>query len=219
MTETTPLGATARTTLSSLTDRARTDRADLYAVLDGSLVCHLGVLLDGGPMVLPSTYGRDGDTLYLHGFSRAAHLRAALSGAVSIAVTLVDGIVYARAAVHCSLNYRSAVIFARPTEVTDSEERLHGLRTIADHVVPGSWDAMRAATAKELDATLVLSVDLTEASVKVRTGFAGDEPADIAAGGVWAGVVPLRQIPGTPQPAPDLLPGIEIPAYVRDREV
>ncbi|MBL1075464.1 pyridoxamine 5'-phosphate oxidase family protein [Nocardia sp. 2] len=213
----TPLSPTPRSTPTRLKDRAAADRAELDAVLDAGLVCHLGVVLGGSPVVIPTVYGRDGDTLYLHGSTGAGNLRAALRGAVSVAVTQVDGLIYARSAMHFSMNYRSAVIHARPVELTDPEQRLHALRIIVEHAAPGSWDAVRAPNKKELAATMVLALDLTEASVKVRTGGPRDDEADIAAGGVWAGTLPMRQVFDAPISSEDLEPGIEVPEHVLAR--
>ncbi|MEC3951740.1 pyridoxamine 5'-phosphate oxidase family protein [Nocardia sp. CDC153] len=213
----TPLSPTPRSSLTRSKERGRTDRAELDAVLDAGLICHLGVVLNGTPVVVPTIYGRDGDTLYLHGSTGSGNLRAAMTGDVSVSVTHVDGIVYARAAMHFSMNYRSAVIHARPTELTDPAERMHALRVITEHAAPGAWDAVRAPNKKELAATVVLALDLTEASVKVRTGGPRDEADDIATGGVWAGVLPMRQVFDAPISADDLDPGIEIPRHVLER--
>ncbi|MGW5110871.1 pyridoxamine 5'-phosphate oxidase family protein [Nocardia sp. NPDC004123] len=213
----TPLSPTPRSSLTRSKERGRTDRAELDAVLDAGLICHLGVVLNGSPVVIPTIYGRDGDTLYLHGSTGSGNLRAALTGDVSLTVTHVDGIVYARSAMHFSMNYRSAVIHARPVELTDPDERRHALRVIVEQAAPGAWDAVRSPNKKELAATMVLALDLTEASVKVRTGGPRDEQADIDTGGVWAGVLPLRQVFDAPIPAADLEAGVEIPAHVLDR--
>ncbi|MEV6277796.1 pyridoxamine 5'-phosphate oxidase family protein [Nocardia sp. NPDC051832] len=213
----TPLSPTPRSTVTRLKDRARTDRADLDAVLDAGLICHLGVVLGGSPVVLPTVYGRDGDTIYLHGSTGAGNMRAACTGDISLAVTHVDGLVYARSAMHFSMNYRSAVVRGRPVEITDPDQRLHALQVIVEHAAPGSWDRVRPPSKKELAATIVLALDLTEASVKIRNGGPGDDPSDIATGGVWAGVLPLQQTWGTPIPSPDLDPGIETPTTVLDR--
>ncbi|WP_062993323.1 pyridoxamine 5'-phosphate oxidase family protein [Nocardia anaemiae] len=212
-----PLSPTPRTTLTRSKERGRTDRDELDAVLDAGLVCHLGVVLDDSPVVLPTVYGRDGDTLYLHGSTGAGNLRAALTGDISIAVTLVDGIVYARSAMHFSANFRSAVVRGRAVELTDPDERMHALRVIVEHSAPGAWDRVRQPNKREMAATMVLALDLTEASVKVRTGGPKDDTADIETGGVWAGVLPLRQVWDPPIPSADLEPGIEIPQDVLDR--
>ncbi|MEU2124497.1 pyridoxamine 5'-phosphate oxidase family protein [Nocardia niwae] len=213
----TPLSPTPRSTPTRLTDRARTDRADLDVVLDAGLICHLGVLLGGTPVVLPTAYGRDGDTLYLHGSTGAGSMRAAVAADISVAVTMVDGVVYARSAMHFSMNYRSAVVLGRAREVTDHDERLHGLRVIVEHAAPGAWSRVRPPSKKELAATKVLALDLTEASVKVRAGGPKDDPADIDNGGVWAGVLPLRQTWDNPIDSADLDPGVRVPSDVLER--
>ena len=213
----TPLSPTPRSTLTRYRGRRdATDRAALDAILDAAKICHLGVLMRGAPVVLPTIYGRDGDTLYLHGSTGAGNLRAAVTGDVSVAVTLVDGIVYARSAMHFSMNYRSAVVHGRPVELTDHDHRLHALRIIVEHAAPGAWDTVRPPTAKELAATTVLSLDLTESSVKTRTGDPADDESDVA-GPAWAGVLPTRQTYGPPIPSADLAPGIEIPPHVLAR--
>lgn len=213
----TPLSPTPRTTLTRSKERARTDRAELDAVLDAGLVCHLGVLLGGSPVVLPTAYGREGNTLYLHGSTGAGNLRAALAGDISVAITHVDGVVYARSAFHFSMNYRSAVVRGRAVELTDANERMHGLRVIVEHTAPGSWDRVRPPNKKEMAATIVLALDLTEASVKVRAGGPKDDPEDLDTPGVWAGVLPMRQVWDAPVDSPDLAAGIAVPAEVRDR--
>lgn len=211
------LSPTPRSTLTRSKERGVADRAALDAVLDAGLVCHLGVLLGGSPVVLPTAYGRVGDTLYLHGSTGAGNLRAASGTEISVAVTHVDGVVYARSAMHFSMNYRSAVIRGRATLVTDEDERVRALRAIVEHAAPGSWDRVRPPNRKEMAATMVLALDLTEASVKVRTGGPNDDAEDIATGGVWAGVVPLHQVWGEAVPATNLEPGVAVPAEVTAR--
>src|SRR3712207_3506655 len=143
---------------------ARTDRGELHAVLDAGLVGHLGVVLDGSPVVLPTGYGRRGDTLYLHGSTGAATLRAAAAGVpVCFTVTHLDGVVYARSAFHHSMNYRCAVVHGVAHPVTDPEERLLGLEALTEQLAPGSWTATRQPDRRELAATALLALDLTEA--------------------------------------------------------
>jgi nitroimidazol reductase NimA-like FMN-containing flavoprotein (pyridoxamine 5'-phosphate oxidase superfamily) len=211
------LSPTPRSTLRRSRHRARTDRAELYAVLDQGLICHLGVLLDGAPVVLPTGYGRIGDTLYLHGSVASRSVLAAGELPVSVAVTLVDGVVYARSSFHCSMNFRSAIVHGAARRVTDPDEILRGLAALTDHLAPGTWDHARPPARRELAATAVLALDLTEASVKVRTGPPGDEPADVEAGAAWAGVLPVRTVFGDVEPCPLLPAGTRVPRHVAQR--
>lgn len=214
-----PLSPTPRSTVRRNAVRARTDRAELYAVLDAGLVGHLGMTLPTGPLVLPTGYGRDGETLYLHGSTGAATLRAAASGVpVCFTVTHVDGIVYARSSFRHSMNHRSAVVQGVARLVTDPDERWHGLGVLTEHLAPGSWTASRQPDRKELAATSVLALDLTEASVKTRTGPPGEDERDLADPVAdWAGVLPLRTAWGTPEPCPLLPAGTPVPARVSSR--
>ncbi|GAY07289.1 pyridoxamine 5'-phosphate oxidase family protein [Pseudonocardia sp. N23] len=216
--DSTPLSSTTRTTLGRYPDRARTDRRDLHAVLDAGVVCHLGTVVDGAPLVLPTSFGRIGDTLYLHGSSGATSLRAAAEGApVCVTVTHVDGIVYARSVFSHSVNYRCAVIHGVALRVEDEGQKLAGLRALADHMAPGSWEHARGPTTKELAATVLLSLDMVEASVKVRTGPPGDDEEDIASARCWAGVVPIVTNWGAPQRCPRLPDDILVPDHVAHR--
>jgi nitroimidazol reductase NimA-like FMN-containing flavoprotein (pyridoxamine 5'-phosphate oxidase superfamily) len=215
-TETTPLSSTPRTTLRRHRERGQADRAALYAVLDAGLICHLGIVADGDPVVLPTAYGRDGDTLYLHGSSANGAFWAADGQRVCVTVTHLDGLVAARSVFSHSVNYRSAVIFGTATMVKDEDERWQALSYITDQIIPGRWAAARQPTAKEMAATAVLSLPLTEASVKIRTGMPIDEPEDHSLD-VWAGVLPVSVTFGDPQPAPDLNPEIPVPPHIHDR--
>ncbi|MER7010128.1 pyridoxamine 5'-phosphate oxidase family protein [Saccharopolyspora sp. NPDC000359] len=212
------LSPTERSTIRRGSNRARTERGELHAVLDAGLVCHLGIVVDGAPRVLPTGYGRDGDTLYLHGSSGARSLReAAEEPEICVAVTNLDGIVYARSAFHSSINYRSAVIHGRPRQVTDPGEKWRALRVITENLAPGSWEHARQPNKRELAATAVIALDLTEAAVKVRTGGPADDPEDVEANKAWAGVLPLETRWGSPEPSDDLAPGFELPAHVLER--
>ena len=178
------------------------------------MICHLGVVIGGTPLVLPTAYGRDGDTLYLHGSSANRSFLAADGQEVCVTVTHVDGLVCARAVFSHSVNYRSAVVFGTAIRLTDPGEQLAALRTITEHLVPGRWDAVRSPTRKELAATATLAVPLAEASVKVRTGPPADEPGALEPG-LWAGVVPVSVVFGDPVPDPVSAPGTEVPAHIR----
>src|SRR5581483_1238487 len=192
-----PLSPTDRTTLRRSKARGQTDRTTLYDVLDAGMICHLGVVIGGTPRVLPTGYGRIGDTLYIHGSTGAQSLLAARApGAdtqICVTVTHLDGVVLARSAFHHSVNYRCAMIFGSPRTVTDPGEKLAGLRAVTERLAPGQWDVVRRPDARELAATAVLALSLEEASVKVRTGPPVDDDEDYALE-VWAGVLPVRQV-------------------------
>jgi len=211
-----PLSSTARSTLGRHKERGQSDRAELYAVLDSGLICHLGVIAGDAPVVLPTAYGRDGDTLYLHGSSANQGFGAAAGRPVCVTVTHTDGLVCARSVFNHSMNYRSAVVFGQAELVTDPEERRQALRIITDHLIPGRWDAARQPTAKEMAATAVLQLSLAEASVKIRTGMPVDDEEDLGLD-VWAGVLPIAMTFAAPQPDPLLQPGISLPAHIADR--
>src|ERR1700745_2843195 len=169
------LSATERTRLRRHSERGQTEHADLLAVLDAGMICHLGVVVNGAPLVLPTAYGRIGDTLYLHGSSANRSLHAADGQEVCVTVTHFDGLVCARSVFSHSVNYRCAVVFGEAVVVTDEDERWQALRIITDHLIPGRWAAARQPTKKEMAATAVLKVPLDEASVKIRTGMPMDE--------------------------------------------
>jgi uncharacterized protein len=207
------LSSTTRTKLHRLRERGSTDRQDLYAVLDAALVCHLGVVIDGTPVVLPTGYGRIRETLYLHGSSANRSLLSADGQQVCVTVTLLDGLVCARAVFHHSMNYRSAVIFGAARLVTEPEEKLAALRAVTDHLVPGRWEHAREPTRKELAATAVLALPLDEASVKVRSGGPKDDPEDYDSG-IWAGVLPATLAFGPAEPDPALPPGVPVPGHI-----
>ena len=208
------LSGTPRTTLRRHRERGRTDRDDLYAVLDAGLICHLGVIADGVPRVLPTGYGRAGDLLYLHGSSANSTFMAGAGHEVCVTVTHLDGLVCARSVFSHSMNYRSAMIYGVTRLLTDPVERLAALRVITEHLTPGQWSYARQPSPKELAATSVLELPLTESSVKIRDGGPSDEPEDYAAD-VWAGVVPVTVTFGEPEPDAALRPGIATPAHIR----
>ncbi len=210
------LSSTPRTALGRHRERGRTERDDLYAVLDTGLICHLGVIVDGAPRVLPTGYGRLADLLYLHGSSANSSIVASHGQEVCVAVTHLDGLVCARSVFNHSMNYRSAVIFGVARLVTDPEEKLLALRTITEHLAPGQWSYARQPSKKELASTSALALPLTEASVKIRAAGPSDEPEDYALD-IWAGVVPVTTRFGEPEPDAVLRPGIETPPHIVER--
>ncbi|QKG21689.1 pyridoxamine 5'-phosphate oxidase family protein [Actinomadura verrucosospora] len=210
-----PLSATPRTSLGRYPERSTADRAALYEILDAGLICHLGIVVDGTPRVVPTCYGRLGDTLYVHGSTGASSMMTAPSQEICVTVTHLDGIVLARSLFHHSINYRSAMIYGVPSLVPD-EGKSDALRVITEQLAPGQWDAARQPTRKELAGVAVLALPLDEASVKVRQGPPGDEDEDYALP-VWAGVLPVRQAFGAPVPDPALRPGISVPPHLAAR--
>ncbi|MCW4351853.1 pyridoxamine 5'-phosphate oxidase family protein [Hoyosella sp. YIM 151337] len=211
----TPLSPTPRST-PRRRDRTRTDRRELYRLLDDAIVGHLAVCIDGAPLVLPTIFGRNGDSVYIHGSSAARSLRegSAPGAAVCFTVTHLDGVVFARAAAHHSMNFRSAVIHGHARAVTGREQKLAALETIVEHVTPGLWTHSRPPTKKELAQTQVLELDTSEASVRVRQGPPADDLADVEADDYWAGVVPMRPVFGPAEPSPDLRRHRAAPAYI-----
>lgn len=180
-------------------ERAAYDAESVHAILDAALTGHVGLIHAGRPLVIPMLYGRSGDLLYLHG-SVASRLQRSLAGGIDacLTVTIVDGLVFARSAFHQSMNYRSAVVVGRATAVED-DEKVHGLRTIAEHLMPGRWAEVRPPSAIELRQTSVLRMRIQEASAKARAIGPVDEPEDLDLP-IWGGVLPCTIAWGTPVP-------------------
>jgi len=204
---------TNRTTLKRLPKRGSYDRGLVYQILDEGFICHVGFISEGQPVVIPTGYARRDDTLYIHGSQASRMLRVLSAGIdVCVTVTLIDGLVLARSAFHHSMNYRSVVVFGRASVVEERAEKLTALRAFSDHVLDGRWDDVREPTEQELTATTVLALPLIEVSAKVRTGPPLDDEADYSLP-VWAGVIPLQLLAGTPVPDPRLPSDIEPPDY------
>ncbi|GAA3058861.1 pyridoxamine 5'-phosphate oxidase family protein [Streptomyces glomeratus] len=199
-----------------LRDQGSLRRADLDAILDAGFVCHLGVVVDGRPLVVPTVYGRDERQLYLHGSVASRSLEGGTP--VCVTVTHVDGLVLARSVFEHGVNYRSAVIHGIPRQVTDPEEKLAGLRLLTEHATPGQWSYARRPNRKELAATALLALSLEEASVKIRTGAPDDGDGPDAELGLWAGVLPLTSAWGAAVPDPRLPPDIAVPEHIARRE-
>ena len=211
---------TPRTTPTRYRERADYDRLTVHAILDEALICHVGYLSAGGPVVLPTTHARLDETLYLHGSTGGGPMLAAKAAKASgsdlpvcVTATLVDALVLARAAMHHSVNFRSVVVLGAARVVDDPAEKLRALRSLLDHIRPGRADDCRTPNARELAATGVLALDLVEVSAKVRAGGPVDDPDDGALPH-WAGVVPLVLAAGTPVPADDLDPATPLPPYL-----
>lgn len=208
---------TPRTVPTRYRERVRYDRATVHGILDEALICHVGYLDAGHAVVLPTTHARLGEILYLHGSTGSGPMLAAAAPEglpVCVTVTLVDGLVLARAALHHSLKYRSVVVLGTARLVRDRREKLQALAALLDHVAPGRAADSRAPDSRELAATAVLALDLIEVSAKVRDGGPVDDARDMTLPH-WAGVVPLTQIAGEPVPADDLDPAVPLPPYLR----
>lgn len=207
---------TERTTLKRLPKRGEYDRAAISEILDEAFICHVGFIVDGKPVVIPTSYVCIGDNLYIHGSAASRMLRSLEGGTdVCVTITLIDGLVLARSAFHHSINYRSVVIFGNAKVVDDSDEKIRALHAFTEHVVPGRWEDVRPPDENELRATLVLKLPLDEVSAKVRTGPPIDDDDDYNLA-VWAGVVPLRMIADAPVIDDRVPAGIEAPDYVRE---
>ena len=200
-------------TIRRLPEKSVDDRAVIDAILDEGFVCHVAYLIDGRPVVIPTLYMRDGDTCLLHGSTASGIAAAARRGSpLSIAVTLVDGLVVARSGFESSVNYRSVVIHGHGTVLTGDAHR-RALDLMVEGLIPGRLADIRPPTDIELRKTAVVSVPLDTISAKVSAGPPEDDIADLGTG-VWAGVVPMTTIYGDPEPSPDLEPNLEVPDYL-----
>jgi uncharacterized protein len=195
-------------------ERGTYEREAIDAILDEGLIAHVGIVEDGQPFVVPTLHARDGDLVYLHGSAASRTMRAMAAGApVCLTVSLIDGLVLARAAMHHSANYRSAVILGKARAVTDADELLAGFEAVVERLVPGRWSEVRPPNEKELKATALVALPIDEASAKVRTGGPIDDEEDYALR-AWAGVIPLSLQAGAPQPDTRLAPDLPVPGYV-----
>ncbi len=195
--------------------RACYDRDAIDAILDEALVGHLGFVHEGQPYAIPTLQARVGDEVYFHGSAASRTIRALGAGAPAcLTVTLLDGLVLARAAVHHSVNYRSVVVLGTARPVEGLSERMRAVRAFTERLIPGRWDEVRPPTAKELKAIEVLALPLDEASAKVRSGPPLDDEEDYELA-AWAGVIPLQIDAAAPLPDPRLASGIALSAAVR----
>ena len=189
---------TARTKVKRHPERGDYERETIDAILDESLICHLGFVVDGQPFVIPTIHARDGDTLYIHGSRGSRMLRTAKQGVdVCVTVTLLDALVLARSVYNHSMNYRSVVVLGRAVELTDHEEKLRAMQRVVEHIIPGRWEDARQPSDAEIKGTTILALPLSEASAKIRTGPPIDDEGDLALP-VWAGLIPLALEPAEP---------------------
>ncbi|HXM66142.1 MAG TPA: pyridoxamine 5'-phosphate oxidase family protein [Candidatus Acidoferrum sp.] len=207
---------TPRTRLVREADRAVYDRAAAYRILDEGFLCHVGFAVDGQPFVIPTSYGRKDDSLFIHGSAASRMLRQMKDAVpVCITVTLLDGLVLARSIFNHSMNYRSVVVLGKATLIDDPAEKIEALRLLSEHIIPGRWADSRQPNERELKATSVLRVPIEEFSAKIRQGPVVDDEEDYSFP-TWAGVVPLRTVAGEPIDDGRLLPGQSAPGYARN---
>ncbi len=205
-----------RTRLRRFPEQGSHRASDLHAVLDAGFVCHLGIVIDGWPMVVPTSYGRAGDRLYLHGSVASRSLRAARKRDLQACVTVthIDGVVLARSVFEHAVNYRCAMVFGVPVVLEDPDDKLVGLEAIANQAAPGQWEYVRSPAPEELAVTTVLQMSLKESSVKLRQGPPSDGDGPDAGLDVWAGEIPLRTLRLDPVPDPSLRAGIDVPPHL-----
>jgi len=204
---------TPRTRLVREAERGVYDRQTAYRILDEGFLCHVGFVADGQPFVIPTSYGRKDDRLYIHGSAASRMLRQMKAGLpVCVTVTLLDGLVLARSIFNHSMNYRSVVILGKAMPVEDPSEKVEALRLLSEHIIPGRWADARQPNERELKATLVMRVPIEEFSAKVRTGPPIDDEDDYSFA-TWAGVVPLEMVSRPPINDPRLARQYEAPPY------
>jgi uncharacterized protein len=210
-----PYTPTPRTRVVREAERAVYDRETAYRILDEGFLCHVGFVVEGQPFVIPTAYGRKGDSLYIHGSAASRMLRQVKDGVpVCVTVTLLDGLVLARSIFNQSMNYRSVVILGKAALVENPDKKLEALRLLSEHIIPGRWDDVRHPNERELKATSVLRLAIEEFSAKVRTGPPIDDAEDYSFP-TWAGVVPLEMKAGAPITDARLDPSRPMPEYAR----
>lgn len=205
-----------RNTVRRLAKRGRYDRDTVYGILDEGSLCHLGFIVEDQPFVIPTLYGRENDTIFVHGSSVSRMLKNLSEGIrACVTVTLTDGIVLARSAFHHSMNYRSVTAFGTGAEVTDEDAKVNALKVISESVLPGRWDKVRLPNQKELNVTTVIAIEIEDAAAKIREGDPQDDREDYELP-IWAGVIPLVSSYGSPIADSLLDEAIEIPEHVKD---
>ncbi len=206
---------TEKSKIKRLPKRAVYDFKKISKILDDSFVCHIGFSINDQPFVIPTCYGRKEDEIFFHGSKGSRMLEHIKTGVeICITITLLDGIVLSRSAFHHSINYRSVVLFGNAKELTNPKEKTKALKIITEHIIPGRWKDVRKPNEKELNATSVFSLKINEASAKVREGGPVDDKKDMDLN-VWAGVLPLKIIPGKPVNDPKLNGNILLPDYIK----
>ena len=208
------MAASEKIKVKRVPKRGSYDRETIYRILDKEFVCHVGFIHEGYPVVIPTLYGRQGDSIYLHG-SMASRMMKNLSQGLEmcVTVTLINGLVLARSAFHHSANYESVVLFGKAIPVDDPVEKNEGLRLVSEHIIPGRWEECRQPNAKELKGTMLLKISIDEASAKIRVGGPVDDKEDYDLD-IWAGVLPIVKKYGNPVIDPLIDREMELPGSV-----
>lgn len=211
---TTTYPVTKQNKVRQLNEKARYDRETVHQLVDAGLVAQVAFIQDGAPVVVPMIYGREGETIYLHGARKARVIRLLEeTGRACLNVTLLDAIVLARSSFNSSMNYRSVTIFGRPRILESEGEKLHAMRVISEHTMPGRWDELRAPHDREVKMTGVIALEIEAASAKVSAKMPDDDPEDYDIP-VWAGILPLTSSTGELQADGRLLDGVQPSAAV-----
>lgn len=198
-----------------LRDKAHYDYATVHRILDAGLLAQVGLVQDGTAVVIPMIYGREQQTLFLHGARKARVIRLLEQNQEAcVNVTLIDGLVFARSAFNSSMRYRSVTVFGKPRLIESSADKVNAMRIISEHSMPGRWDELRPPLTREIKMTGVMALDITHASAKEASGFPDDEEDDYATP-IWAGVMPLTATFGTVIDDARLLPGVKPSFAVR----
>ncbi len=209
---------TERTRIKRGHKRGSYDKETIYGILDATPLCHVGFIRDGRPSIIPTLQWREGGHVYWHGSSASAAILSSADADVCLTVTLLDGMVMARSAFHHSVNFRSAVLYGKPEQITDPELKAEKLKGMIDVLYPGRWEHLRPMMDKEVKATGVLGMKIDEASAKVRTGMPEDDQEDYELP-IWAGVIPLLQQQMAPLSDPKNLDGVEVPEHLKDFKI
>jgi nitroimidazol reductase NimA-like FMN-containing flavoprotein (pyridoxamine 5'-phosphate oxidase superfamily) len=207
---------TSKNKIKRKPDRGTYDQETIYKILDEGLICHVGLIQENSPIVIPMNYARHNDQILLHGAPASRLLQSIKSGTeVCITITLLDSLVLARSVMHHSMNYRSVVIFGKGFLVEDYDQKKEALKSIVEHIIPGRWDDARQPSEKEIKQTCVVSIPIDEASAKIRSGPVIDEEEDYDLR-VWAGLLPMELMPGSVEADARLANNINIPDYLKN---
>ena len=204
-----------RNRVKRISNKSDYSKETVHAIIDEALFCHLGIIHDGKPVVIPTIHARMGDHIVFHGSNASRLLKISNNNEICVTITLLDGLVMARSLFNSSMNYRSAVIFGKGEIIKDHDERMAAFKSITDHIAPGRWDDARQPNNSELKQTSVVRMPIDEASAKFSMGPPDDEDEDYALD-YWAGVIPINQTYGEPESDPILQEGITIPDYLKN---